>query len=63
MLPDMTTLSASISLVAARLGTKPIALRSIEGILSALRSDAEVIDDGNSRPAAAAPASRSLPPP
>ena len=47
MPPDMTTLSASVSVsLLARLGTKPIAPRSIERITSALRSDAETTTTG-----------------
>src|SRR5436190_5299874 len=47
MPPDMTTLSASVSVsLLARLGTKPIAPRSIARMTSALRSDAETTTTG-----------------
>ena len=47
MPPDMTTCSASDSVsLLARLGTKPIAPRSIARITSALRSDAETTTTG-----------------
>ena len=48
MPPDMTMCSASNSVsLLARLGTKPIAPRSIARITSALRSEAETTTTGS----------------